>query len=94
MQILALAAILSFTSAAPSPAGAAAAEPEGYIISYDNEICEEAEDSGATQTVLTEGKCMDIEAFYSFKGTHCYHTWAVQRMRYTHIYHSWTTGCD
>ena len=79
--MLAMAAILSITSAAPSPAGAAAAKPEGYIITFNNEICEEVEDSEGKRTVLPENECIDIAAFYSFRGIHSYCTQVAQRVR-------------
>ena len=68
MQILAMASILSITSAAPSSAGAAAQKSTGFIIAYDVADCLDTDD--ARQLDLPEGECVKINApsFLSFRG--------------------------
>lgn len=77
---MALASILSMACAAPSPAAAAAAEPEGYIDMFYIEDCVAAKDSEGTQATLIQGKCVDFNGFLSFRGRRYYVTQGAQRI--------------
>ena len=70
-QLMAFTAILSIGSAAPSPAAAAAAKPQGYIDAFHDIGCLEGKFDEADQAGLTQGGCANFDnVFSSFRGTH------------------------
>ena len=84
-QILALASLLSITSAAPFPAAAAASA--GYIVVYDVVACPEAENITPVHYELPEGSCVDISpAFLSFQGKTSFEALKVAQSAYSRAF--------
>lgn len=72
-QLLVFASVLSIASAAPSPATAAAAKPDGNIFVYNRLSCEDT--GGKSRPFdLTEGNCTATDRFRSFRGTYHHST--------------------
>ena len=77
---------LSLTNAAPSPAAAAAAEPQGYIDVFQDIGCVQGKGAEGEQTGLTQGGCTNFNtAFSSFRGTHDDNTQPIQN-NYSHLF--------